>query len=104
MPAEIRIDTEAVKTIAEDLKEEVSVLESYFHNIASVIERMGSYWSGDASLRNQEYFRSLQEDTEKLLSRLYEHPRDLLAMTGVYEGAETQSHEIAMSLPSDIIK
>lgn len=104
MSAEIRIDTEAVKTMAEDLKDHISVLESYFDNIANVIERMRGYWNGEASLCHQEYFSSFQEDTEKLLLRLNEHPRELFSIAGVYESAEAESREIAMSLPSDIIK
>ncbi len=99
----IKVQTNVLTRKAGEITDAVSKVEREFAQLESAVSRSAGYWTGDASDVHRKYLREIKLDMQDVIKRLKEHPKDLLAMAGVYEEAETEAAGAAGALPADVI-
>ncbi len=99
----LRVSTESMVQQAFAIQEIVSRIRQQLQNIEDRVMSSKSYWEGEASDSHiNSYNTEIKNQCEEILSRLYEHPDDLLKMAGIYETTEKEDVENIVSLPQNI--
>lgn len=88
---------------AEIISTQIKEIEKNWNLLSNIIDKMKTYWEGEASNKNTKLFSVEKTDMEKVIKKLKEHPTDLYAMAGVYEDAEKKAKNLSNALPSDVI-
>lgn len=101
---QLKVSPEVLKSQASEITKEINTIERQWSNLKSTVQRSKSYWEGDASQTHQKFITQINNDVEKVLRRLKEHPKDLLQMAKLYNEAEEKAKQLAGKLPEDIIK
>jgi WXG100 family type VII secretion target len=99
----LKVSTDDLVQKAQEIEEEISKFESYWNQLLQIVQNSKGYWVGDASNYHQKQIKNYQEDVNRIIKRLKEHPEDLLKMADVYEKSEEMVVKIAQSLPGDAI-
>lgn len=99
----LKVSTEALKTKASEVENDIKQLENHFNGIQDILSRSVGYWIGIAGDKARKEFDSKKEDTNMVIRRFREHPGELLAMAGVYEEGERSALEANRALDTDII-
>ena len=100
---QLKVSPDVLKSKAQEITTQINKVQSDWNKISSLIENSKTYWEGDASNVHRKSKKNLEDDVDRIIKRLKEHPSDLLAMAGVYIDAEQKATQIANSLPDDII-
>lgn len=101
---QLKVSPEVLKSQASEITKEINTIERQWINLKSTVQRSKSYWEGDAGSTHQKFITQMNNDVEKVLRRLKEHPKDLLQMAKLYNEAEEKAKQLARKLPEDIIK
>lgn len=101
---QLKVSPDILKSQAAQITKEINAIERQWSNLKSTVQRSKSYWEGDASNTHQKFITQSNNDVDKVLRRLKEHPKDLLQMAKLYNEAEEKAKQMAGKLPEDIIK
>ena len=99
----LKVDTSVMKAKAAQVSGEVQKIEKEWKSLQNTVKKSKSYWQGDASNEHQKYLEEVADDVEKIIRRMKEHPKDLLKMAGIYEGAESGAEALSGKLPDNVI-
>lgn len=99
----LKVSTDELKAKAQDVQNQIDTFEAQWKALSDIVRKTRGYWVGEASNAHQKHLNEYQDDVEKILKRLREHPVDLLKMANVYDETEKKAAAIAMSLPEDVI-
>lgn len=99
----LKVTPEELKSKAQQIQGQIERFEAAWNNVVQIVGSSRGYWQGDAGNVHQKQFRLYQEDVEKVVRRLKEHPVDLLKMAGVYEESERRVQEKIRELSGDVI-
>ena len=100
---QLKVKTEVLQSQAANVSSEISKIEKEWKNIETLIKRSKGYWEGDASNQHIKYYQEVKEPVNKVISRLKEHPTDLLKMAGIYSTAEQEAAGLTNALPDEVI-
>lgn len=103
MSITLKVTTEALKNKASEVEKDIKKLENHFASIQDIVSRSTGYWTGAAGDKARKEFDSKRDDTDQVIRRFKEHPRDLLVMAGVYEENERTVAEDNKALATDVI-
>lgn len=103
MAIELKVSPDVLKSKSADIKSHIARFESYWNQMAQVVQNTKGYWVGEASNSHQKQFKDYEEDVKRIIKRLKEHPDDLLEMADIYEKTEEKAVQIVQSLPGDVI-
>ncbi len=103
MTGRLTVTTEELKQTAKEFEQTVQRIDNCFSKIRSTSDRTSGCWRGEAGDMDRAGYDEYNEVIETLITRLREHPVDLLQMAGVYESAENEAKSIAGALPTDPI-
>ena len=98
-----RVDTAQMAATAEELRQQGNDMKRHFDEISAVMDRTGTYWTGEAADRHRKLYSEQKDDVDQMLRRIMEHPVDLGLISQQYREGENQSVSIAEGLPSDTI-
>ena len=99
----IRVTPEVLKTKANHISSQITMIERELSSIGNYINSSKNYWEGDASNTHQKHYQELQDDISSTIKDLKAHPRNLLAMAGLYEKTENEQKAAANELVTDVI-
>lgn len=88
---------------ASEITSIITKISRQYNILKTTSEASAGYWEGDAADNFRKYVRSIDEDMRTVISRLSEHPTDLLKMAGVYSQNEIKIQEQIDTLPTDVI-
>lgn len=100
---ELKVNTEIMVSQANEVKKLVGNMEKRFKEIETQVERTKKYWIGKAGDVHRKMYEDKKEDIATMLTRLKEHPDDLLAVAGNYQSAEKYNVDLAANLPVNIL-
>ncbi|MCI8785328.1 MAG: hypothetical protein HFI84_01565 [Eubacterium sp.] len=100
---QLKVSPEVLHAKAQEISGQIHTIENNWRRMYDLIQNSKSYWQGEASENHRKYLKENDEETNKLLKRLREHPIDLQKMAGVYVEAEQKAVQIASALPDDVI-
>lgn len=103
MAIELKVSPDVLKSKSAEIKSQIARFESYWNQMAQIVQNTKGYWVGEASNSHQKQFKDYQEDVKRITKRLKEHPDDLLKMADIYEKTEEKAVQIAQTLPGDVI-
>lgn len=84
----LRVTPEVLRQKAGEFTDIIKEIKQHFKRAEEIAAKTKGYWQGEAGMRDRESYASFQEDIQYIVSRLEEHPRDLLTMAGIYSEAE----------------
>ena len=96
----LRVSTDVLKSKADEIKGQIQAIETNWKQLCSIVERSEGYCEGDNHIKMQ---KDNEEDVQKIIRRLNEHPVDLLKMAGIYEKAEVAAKALANTLSDHVI-
>lgn len=99
----LKVTPEQLKSKAGEIQKQINSFENSWNQITQIIQNSKGYWVGDASNAHQKAYKDCQNDVQRIIKRLKEHPQDLMEMAGVYESSEQTAVSLAQALPADII-
>ncbi len=99
----LKVSPDVLKSKAQEVQTKTGNFEKSWKQLVQVVHNTKGYWVGEASNAHQRQLKDCEDDVEKIIRRLKEHPKDLLAMAGIYEEAEKEAMDIANALPDDVI-
>lgn len=100
---QLKVKTEVLQAQAANVSSEISKIEKEWKNIETLIKRSKGYWEGEASNQHIQYYQEVKDPVNKVISRLKEHPTDLLKMAGIYSTAEQEAAGLTNALPDEVI-
>ena len=78
-------------------------MKRLFGELERVIGNTRSYWIGEAGNRHRQAYTERKDELETMFTRLEEHPRDLLQISGNYTQAENEIESMVSALETDVI-
>lgn len=99
----LKVNPDSLKAKAQEIEGQINRMESYWRQMSQLIQNSKGYWVGDASESHQKYKREVEEDVQKVIKRMREHPEDLLKMADLYEKTESNVVGLTQTLPDDVI-
>lgn len=103
MSIALKVSTEALKSKAREVENEISNLENHINQVQDIIRKTTVYWSGLSGDKARREFLAQKENMDLVLKRFREHPSDLLKMAGLYEKGEQEMKEQNQKLKTDFI-
>lgn len=101
---QIKVSTDVLKGKSSNVLSNIKAMKVNLDEIAETISKTKSYWIGEAGDLHRELYNKQKDNVDEILSRLKEHPSDLLLIAGVYEDVEKQVTEISNELSGDVIE
>lgn len=99
----ILVDTGRLKTQADEVSRRIRRMKRLFDDVERVVGNTRSYWIGEAGNRHRQAYTERKDELEAMFTRLEEHPRDLLQISGNYEQAEAEIEGMIAPLETDVI-
>ena len=99
----LKVAPAELKSKAQQIQGQIGRFEAAWNNVAQIVGSSRGYWQGDAGNVHQKQIRLYQEDVEKIIRRLKEHPVDLLKMAEIYEESENKVQEKIRELSGNVI-
>ena len=99
----LKVSPDILKAKAQEIRNEISRFEADWNQLLQIVQNTKGYWAGDASTAHQNQIKNYQDEFERIIKRLKEHPDDLLKMANIYEKSEQTAEKISQILPNDVI-
>lgn len=103
MEGTLKVDTQTLKNTASDFEGKGTQIHTLTTNMLDLIKGLQASWEGDAFASYTGQFAMLEDDMERMHSRIKEHVTDLTEMAERYEQAENANMETGSALAGDII-
>ncbi len=100
---QLKVTPAELQAKASDISAQIRQIELDFQKIGQAVTSSRGYWEGDASQTHQNYYSSYKDEIASVISKLKEHPEDLLKMAGLYETTENNAVQISGMLSQDVI-
>ena len=100
---QLKVTPEVLKAKAQEITTQINKVQSDWNKVSTLVENSKSYWEGEASEVHRRLKKELDDDVERIIKRLKEHPQDLLKMADIYLDADRQVTLAISSLPDDVI-
>lgn len=97
------VTPDILKNKSDEVTNKVNQMKRHFEELQSGIDKTEGYWIGEAGDKHRQLYNGLKNDIEEILNRLYEHPKDLLAIAQNYMDVELSIEEDVETLPGDVI-
>lgn len=104
MAIALKVSPEELKAQAANFEAEVSKIKTALNQIDGYVKGTKKYWQGDASDAHIQKYLEAVTSVGAVIKKLEKDPKDLLQITGIYESTEEENSQVAMELPSDVIK
>ena len=89
---------------AAELERQIANAQRNWKGLCETVRASRYYWEGEAGDRGRKLLDDRMEDVQAVLSRLSEHPSDLLEMAGIYTDTETKALNLAGTLSDHVIE
>ena len=99
----LKVSPDVLQSKAQELEGQIQNFQNDWKKIKEIIKNSKSYWQGEASDMHQKYEREVQDDVSEVVKNLKEHPKDLLAIAGIFRKTESELTALANELPGDVI-
>ena len=99
----IKVDTSILQTAASEIAGLTKTLQGDFDELQSCVRQTSRYWVGAAGDQYRGEFDAEKKEASQLLALLAGYPADLLAIEGIYDGAESENERSSGALPSNIL-
>lgn len=94
---------EILKNKSFDVAKKVNEMRKHFEELQKIMSKTEGYWIGEAGDMHRKIYHDLQDKVDKILKRMGEHPKDLLAIAQNYIDVELSIVEDEETLPGDVI-
>ncbi len=99
----LKVTPESLSKMADEIESQLSDIQNQFTEVESEIHKTRAFWEGDASDGHQTQYESLKDEIGESISRLKNHPVNLLRMAGLYTETELAAKETSQILSADVI-
>lgn len=100
---EIKASPDEMEKKAAEVEKEIAEIEKMWEKIKNIVQSSKNYWEGEASEAHQNIYRALEQDGDRVIKRLKEHPEELCNMAGWYSRAEQNAQGKSKNLIANII-
>jgi hypothetical protein len=97
----IMVNTQLLINKSNEVTNSILQVEKSFESLDTAINRTAYYWIGVAGDNHRKIYNDQKYIIEEMLNRLKEHPKDLLAIAGIYDDAS--KNKSLKELPGDVI-
>lgn len=99
----LKVTPEILAEKSSETANQVKAMREHMDRLQTLMDKTCGYWIGEAADKHRQMYRDLQEDTEKILSRIGEHPIRLIAIARRYRDTEFKIQQAVEELPADVI-
>ncbi|MDY3797256.1 MAG: WXG100 family type VII secretion target [Agathobacter sp.] len=99
MAITLKVTPKELEAKAGSITASIDEIEKELGAIETIIVGMKKYWQGDASDQHQKNYQKFKNDIPTVITKLREHPKDLLKMAEIYDAAEDYNKEFVKQLP-----
>lgn len=99
----LRVKPEELQSKSVEVERLVKDVRGHFETLKMLVEKSSGYWKGEASDLYRKLYRDREEDLDRILNRLAEHPTDLRTIAATYLSAEAAVQQIIETLPGDVL-
>lgn len=99
----ILVTPEVLSRQAQSVLTRTASIERRFSSIENIVNRSGSYWTGEAGQTHRRVYTESKEGIEEVLAELKETANVLSETAQTYSAAETRAQETAAGLPTNVI-
>ena len=99
----LRVTPEELKNQASNIQDQINRMNTEWNSLMRILSGMQNYWSGEAGESHGEQYKAFEDEMNRLLLKLKNHPDNLLKMAGLYEKTEAGAVSQAGALAGDII-
>lgn len=100
---ELKVTPEQLIEKSEVVKNQIRSVRNHFDQLQTLVNKSQGYWIGDAGDLYRKTYKDQEDNVERILNRLAEHPMDLIAIARNYTDMEAQVDQIIQSLPGDVL-
>ena len=98
----IKVTPTELKNQSDQVLADIKSIESHWKGIGTLINGTKNYWEGEASNTHVRIYKDIEDDVNKVITRLKENPVKLQTMAGVYDEAESSAEAAASQLPTNV--
>jgi len=95
------VTTQELERKSEELSRELLTMENSYNTLRALVADSTSYWDGEAGRTFRRMFQDRQEEVDEILTRLKDHPRNLMTIAGIYKEAERKIETENIGLPTN---
>lgn len=99
----LKVTPEILAAKSSETANQVKAMREHMDQLQTLVDKTRAYWIGEAADKHRQMYCDLQEDTEKILDRLGEHPMDLVEIAKRYADVELKIQQAVEELPGDVI-
>lgn len=99
----VKVSPEAMISQGAEVERLGNDMRLHFQSLRDMMTNTRHYWIGEAGELHRKMYDEQEENIDKMLRRLLEHPGDLERMAGFYRAAERSNVNEAAILDADII-
>ena len=99
----LKVTPEVLVSKSEEVTKRINQMSLHFDQLFQLIEKTKGYWVGEAGDKHRTLYKDMTDDIDEMLSRLKEHPVDLVTIAQQYSDVELKIEQEIASLPGDII-
>ncbi len=103
MGIKLRVTPDVLTREAGDIQKQIDDLKRQFDGIGNEVRRSRSYWEGQASDMHNKLYEMEEDDMERIIKKLKNHPVNLLKMAGLYKETEAELVEETQFLSENVI-
>lgn len=98
----IKVTPAELKNQSNQVLADIKSIEQHWKSMGDLVNGTKNYWEGDASNTHIRIYKDVEDDVNKIITRLKENPVKLQTMAGVYEETEQNAESKAAELPTDV--
>lgn len=98
-----KVTPEELVAKAQEVTTEITNMETHLDELQTLVDKTKGYWIGEGGDTNRNLYYDLQDTIETIMTRLKEHPLDLVTIAQTYSDVELQVEEIITPLPGDVL-
>jgi len=99
----LKVTPEEVRTKANEIKTQKSLLEDYMQDMRNKVTELGGYWQAASGENYAEKYQSVSNSVQGALERIQQHIDNLIAAADRYDELETSQVQAVNTLEANNI-
>ncbi len=100
---ELLVTPEQLTIASAEMSDSLNRMQINVDELDQIVRATENYWKGEAGDMYRDLFLKERENINLSITRLQEHPRDLIEIAGNYIDTEQILQSLAEELPADVI-
>lgn len=99
----IEVAPEALFNTSDEILSQVSTIKNRFENISNVVQKTSSYWNGDVSEDERNFYNKKKGAITEALENIKTYSVEVKSIAQNYVNVEAEASNVAAQLPTNIL-